>query len=142
MSSDINNDNRDLNFNNFNNIVKEILSFFKIPETIAPRIPPSTVVLSKSRPGLSPSKIAARIIRRQSEAGAPIGDLPDGTESITEKMEVIRVEEIINALTTEARITTAIEPNIQVVSTGANAGGPIVTNGQTVTLGSGYSVIQ
>jgi hypothetical protein len=137
MSSDNN-----IDFNNFNSVVKTLLNFFKIPETVAPRIPPPTVILSKARPGLSPSKIAARIIRRQSEVGAPIGDLPDGTESITEKMEVIRIEEIINSLTTEARITTAIEPNIQVVSTGANAGGPIVTNGQTVTLGSGYGVIQ
>lgn len=131
-----------INFNDFGSVIKEILSFFKIPETIAPKIPPQTVILSKSRPGLSPSKIAARIIRRQSEAGAPIGDLPDGTESITEKMEIIRIEEIINSLTTEARITSAIEPNIQVVSSGGNAGGPIITNGQTITIGTGYSIIQ
>ena len=57
------------------------------------------------RSGLSPTKIAGEIIKRQSEAGAIIGANDDGSENIAEKMERIRVEEIISALITDGRVT-------------------------------------
>jgi hypothetical protein len=82
------------------------------------------------------------MLKRQSEAGAPIGNLDDGSQSITEKMEVIRVEEIINALISDARITVTLYPGQTIQGTGGNAGGPVVVVGQTLTLGKGTGIIQ
>lgn len=72
----------------------------------APFISPPNVLPAVGRPGLSARKVASAIISRQSEAGAPSGPLPNGQGSIAEKMEVIRVEEIIKAIQQDMRITT------------------------------------
>lgn len=105
---------------------------------------PSAMLLSgsKLRPGLSPSLIAAKIISRQSEVGAPVGVLPSGGDNIAEKMELIRVEEIINAILLEARIDVAIQPGILVQTTGASAVGPVTSAGTTISIGSGSGIIR
>ena len=74
--------------------------------------------------------IASRIIRRQAEAGAPVGPAADGTSNIAEAMEVIRVQELIYAIKMEMRVQIGVPiGGIRIMSTGANAGGAIVTNG-------------
>lgn len=94
------------------------------------------------RGGLSPTKIATRIISRKNEAGLPVGVLPSGSVSPDEIMERIRIEEIVKALQEEAVITIAIAPGIAVTATGANAGGPIQVVGSTIVPFKGYGVIQ
>lgn len=114
----------------------------------ASRTPPPTIpgiILlagAKLRPGLSPLMIASKIIARQADAGAPVGVLPSGGKNISELMESIRVEEIIDALQSDARIDVAINPGIQLTAQGGNAGGPIVVVGQTIGLGSGNGIIR
>lgn len=128
---------------NIGNVLNIFDSVFKSPVKPAPPVPPPLILTGGLiRPGLSPRKIASRIITRQNEAGAPIGPLPDGSESITEKMELIRVEEIIKSILTEAKITIVLPPGIPTVGTGANAGGPVVTVGTTVAPGIGTGIIQ
>lgn len=79
------------------------------------------------RPGLSAMAIASNIIRRQSEAGAPVGPNIDGSRNISEAMEVVRIEEILKALRLTAKVEIAIPPGgITTIGTGANAGGPVV----------------
>lgn len=107
-------------------------------------IPPilllSTMV---GRPGLSAMTVASKIISRQAEAGAPIGPAADGTQNIAEAMERIRVEEIINAIKLDARVDVAIPIGaIQIISTGSNGGGPIVTTGFNITPPPGYGVVR
>ena len=46
-------------------------------------------------------------------------------------MEVIRVEEITNAILTKMKIEGAMAPGVPVTATGGNAGGPIVVQGLT-----------
>lgn len=121
-------------------IITKALEASKTPP---PEIP-SLLLLAgaKLRPGLSPISIASRIIIRQSEAGAPVGVLPSGGKNVSEVMERIRVEEIINALMTEARVDVAINPGIPLNANGANAGGPVVCVGATTGLGSGNGIIR
>lgn len=95
---------------------------------------PLIILGTKLRPGLNSRVIAARIISRQSEAGAPQGLLSDGSRNIAEAMEVIRVEEILNALLTEAKIEIAVPPGIAV----STAGGP----GVTTDIISGNGIIR
>jgi hypothetical protein len=57
-------------------------------------------------------------------------------------MEVIRVEEIVNALLTKAKIEVAIPPGTQITATGGNAGGPIVVQGATIQISKGEGIVR
>lgn len=110
---------------------------------LSPLPPPLVYTGGQLRTGLSTSKIASRIISRQSEAGAPVGALPDGSQSVAEAMEVIRVEEIINAIQTEAKIDVVIPPGVSISAIGVgNFGIPVVSQGATTNFGVGQGIIR
>ena len=95
-----------------------------------------------NRPGLSAMLITSNIIRRQSEAGAPIGPAKDGSANIAEAMERIRVEEIVKALKMDAKIQIGIPiGGIQFTGTGANAGGPVVVTGFNINSPHGIGIL-
>lgn len=122
------------------NIISSALDATRTPP---PEIP-SILLLAgaKLRPGLSPTLIASKIISRQTDAGAPVGVLPSGGRNVAEAMEIIRVEEIIDALQTDAKIDVVINAGIPLTAQGGNAGGPVVCVGQTVSVGSGNGIIR
>jgi len=127
----------------FKDLLKSIIGVFKIPDVPAPPIPPYLILKSSFNPGLSARKTASNIIARQSEAGAPFGPMPSGADNISEKMELIRVEEIIKALLEDARITIVVPPGILVNGTAISPVGPLPVVGTTVTpFHQGYGVIQ
>jgi len=97
---------------------------------------PSGLILvgTKFRGGMSAIDIASKIIERKKEIGIDIGTLPSGAKNVELQMEVIRIEEIINALLTDAVIEVEIAPGTQLTATGANAGGPIQVVGATTQL--------
>ena len=128
-------------FKNPKSILSSLLNLFKLPTTRSTRIP-SVLILGSDKPGLSPSKIAARIIQRQAEAGIPVGPLPSGEISPDEIMERIRVEEIVSALVIEAAIDVAITPGTVIQGTGGNAGGPVQVAGTIVGVASGKAAIR
>ena len=128
---------------NLADILAPLMKVFEGLRTPAPVIPPPTILLGAPlRPGLSASLIASKIIARQAEAGAPAGVLPSGNENIAELMEIIRIEEIINALLTDARIDIAIPMGIPVQALGGNAGGPVTAIGATTGIGTGTGLIR
>jgi hypothetical protein len=92
--------------------------------------------------GLSPTKIASRIISRKSEAGLPIGNLPSGNTSPDEIMWRIAVEEIVKALQEDAVISVSIPPGLTLTASGISPAGPVTVFGATITFGSGYATIQ
>ena len=95
------------------------------------------------RPGLSSINIAANIIRRQSEAGAPSGAMPDGSRNVSEGMEVIRIEELLKALKLDAKVSIAVPPGaITFMGFGANAGGPVTVQGFNTSAFSASGIIQ
>jgi len=131
----------------FNSIDAIIAGFDKILSLSSiggpPPIPtPLILVGIPLRTGLSPTKIASRIIARKGEAGLPVGVLPSGTISPDEIMERIRIEEIINALQQEAIITVAIPPGITLTAAGISPSGPVSVFGSTIIYSKGYGVIQ
>jgi hypothetical protein len=131
-----------INFRNYKSVLNGLLNLFKLPSTSSQTMPTPLILASKaSRPGLSPTTMAARVIKRQSEAGLPVGNLPSGKTSGAEIMERIRMEEIVNALTSEAIISVATQPGTAGTGTGGNAGGPIVTSVQQVGIGEGAAVM-
>jgi hypothetical protein len=124
-----------------NDIIKMFASLL-IPTIKLPNIPPALILTgAQFRGGLSPRKIASRIITRQHEAGAPQGPLSDGSESVTEKMELIRLEEIIYAIQNEAKVEVTVKPGQQVDGTFAGIGSGYI-KGVTITTGKGNAIIR
>ena len=129
---------------NITKVIDTLKAAFNVPRTPINPLPPQLLVVGANlRPGLSPINIASRVIARQTEAGAPAGDIFSETNNIMEPMIVVMVEEIVNALMTEAKIEIAIPPGVQVTTTGVgNLGGPIVSLGATTNTASGSGVIR
>lgn len=118
----------EINFKQPKSILAGILNLFKIPNTIQTSIPKALILASKSRPGLSPKLMASRVIQRQAEAGLNVGPLGTGEVNPAEIMERIRMEEIVNAITTEMKIDLAITPGGKSVVTGTAGPIPVVGN--------------
>lgn len=133
-----------IDFGSITSIIEFILGAFSLPETPLTKLPPPLLMTGGNlRPGLSVTDIASRIITRQSEAGLVIGDVfADGSNS-SEAMELIRIEEIINAIQTQAKIEVAIPPGVGVLAVGpGNLGAPVVVRGVTTSIASGVGVIR
>lgn len=94
------------------------------------------------RAGLSPTKIASRIIARKSEAGLPVGALPSGAVNPDEIMERIRIEEIVKAIQQDMIISVAVPPGITLTAAGISPTGPVTVFGSTITFTKGYGVAQ
>jgi hypothetical protein len=132
---------------NYSNIGAIIAGFDKILKLSSiggpPPIPtPLILVGVPRRSGLSPTKIASRIIARKSEAGLPVGVLPSGSIAPDEIMERIRAEEYIKALQQDAIISVAIPAGISLSAAGISPTGPVSVFGSTIMFSKGYGIIQ
>lgn len=122
-------------------IITNAFKFAKTPSTPLP--PPLIMVGGNLRPGLSARDIASRIISRQSQAGARQGDIFVSSNNKSEAMEVIRVEEIVNALLTEGKVDVAIPPGTPITGVGpGNYGAPVVIQGATTSFATGNGIIR
>ena len=126
------------------NVINTLKAAFSTPRTPIERLPPQLILVgARLRPGLSARNIASRVISRQSEAGAPVGDIFSQNSNIMESMTVIMIEEIISALQVDAKIEVVIPPGVQVTTTGlGNMGGPVISQGATTNIGFGEGVIR
>ena len=131
-------------FSSIDSIISGFNTILKLQTIGGPPTVPSPLILTgvKTRSGLSPTKIASRIIARKSEAGLPVGALPSGGISPDEIMERIRMEEIIKAFQEDAVITVAIPPGTTLTAAGASPSGPVTVFGSTLTITTGYGIIQ
>lgn len=132
------------NLSSISGVINLILAAFSIPSAPVSALPPPLIMAgAKLRPGLSTSKIAARIISRQSDAGLQVGDVFGDGPNTSEAMEVIRVEEIINAILTEAKVDVVIPPGVAITSVGVgNFGAPVISQGATTAMGIGDGIIR
>lgn len=131
----------------FNNIDAIIGGFTKVLNLSSiggpPPIPtPLILVGVPLRTGLSPIKIASRIIARKSEAGLPVGSLPSGGINPDEIMERIRIEEIVKAIQQDMIISVGVPPGITLTAAGISPTGPVSVFGSTITFTKGYGVAQ
>ena len=133
-----------IDFSNIDSIINAFNKILTIQTIGTPTTVPTPLILvgTQRRSGLSPTKIASRIIARKSEAGLPVGALPSGGVSPDEIMERIRAEEIIKAFQEEALISVAIPPGITLTAAGTSPSGPVTVFGNTITLTKGYGIIQ
>ena len=126
-------------------IVDSFLGLFKLnTPPLAPLPPPLLLVGGNIRPGLSARRIAEDIVKGLAEAGIPVGagSTPDGSVNLSVEAEKIRVEKIIEALITEAKIEITITPGTKVVATGFAGPFPAVVAGTILGIGTGTGVIR
>ena len=126
------------------NILKILNAAFNSYRKPLSNLPPQLLVVGgKLRPGLSPKNITARVVSRQSEAGAPTGDIFTDSSNNMESMINIIVEEVINAIQLDSKIEITIAPGVQVTTLGAgNLGGPVLSKGVTTSIASGTGILR
>lgn len=129
-----------INFKSSKSILNALKGLFKIPN-----IPSSNIIESNllafgggNKPGLSPEKMAARVISRKTEAGLPTGPIEGGGFAPDEIMEKIRMEEIVKAITEDMRMDVCTRPGAQLQATGGNAGGPVQVLGTLISTSCGH----
>lgn len=132
-----------MDFTNIKKLMNNIMDLLKIPKPKDPEVPTLITLASKNRNGMSAQEMGAEVIRRRAEAGLPVGLLPDGQVNPDEQMEIIRFQVLLDALTSDARITVAIQPGTPLMGQGqAATGAPVVITGTTTGIGVGNAIIQ
>lgn len=96
---------------------------------VLPKLNIPEILLAKLRPGLDANATHSVVVSRFKEAGIPTGPLSEGVPNSLEELTRIIIEEIFDSIQNEMRVDTVVDQGIQIISAGANAGGPVVTNG-------------
>lgn len=123
------------------NVIEKLLTQARAPLTTIPSV--LLICSAIQMPGISSKSIAANIIRRQGEAGAPLGAAADGSQNISEAMEVIRVEEIVKGLKLGARIDVGLPIGLfQMVGTVQTAAGPGTCQATNINTATAYGLIR
>lgn len=108
--------------------------------TSLPKLSLPTILLAKFRPGLDADILKTAVISRFKEIGIPNGPLANGSPNVMEALVGIICEEIVDSIQNELRIDVAVDPGMNVLSYGANSGGPVVSNGNNVAPHSAVGV--
>lgn len=126
-------------------ILKILLSAFSMMKQPADTLPPPLVFIgAKMRPGLSARDMASRVISRFSESDAISGEIFQEGNNVMTALEVIRMEEVVNAIQTEMKITSTIDPGAILVQTNGVgfAGFPVTSVGTNVMIVPSNGVAQ
>ena len=125
-------------------IASSIKSMFDGARSAAPTIP--SVIMSiggMMRPGMSTQVSCSNIARALAKHGIPTDAAEDGSENKTMALVIAIVEEVFRAIKEDANIQVAFKPgDITVLTTGANGGGPMVSQGININFPQGTAVLQ
>lgn len=126
------------------NIISIIKNAFNFTRGTAPKIPaPVMAIGAISREGMSTIQATTNIAAKLAEHGIPTEPAEDGSENETMVLVIAIVEEILRSIREDANIQVAFKPgDITVMTTGANGGGPMVSQGININFPQGTAVIQ
>ena len=97
----------------------------------------------KQKPGLSSKLSLGNIVRTLDQHEIPTDPLPDGTENKTVQVALAIVDEIYRAIREDANIQVAHEPGaITIMASGANSGGPVISQGININFSKGQAIVQ
>lgn len=101
-----------------------------------PAKPIAAIILACSlakRPGLSVALSTSNIIDELAKQGMPTGMLPDGTPNHMNKVIHTVVKEVYRAIRFDMVVQGAMKPgDLSITTSGANAGGPVVSQGTNI----------
>jgi len=131
-------------FGSIGNLIQIILAAFSIPQKPVTPLPPPLIMLGGSmRTGISSKEISSRVISRQSEAGAPVGDIWGDGENVMEGLISIICEEVVYSIQNESVVNVVVPPGIPLTSIGAgNFGAPVVSQGYTTSYKEANGIIR
>jgi len=132
------------NFGQISNIIQIVQAAFVIPQKPVTPLPPPLILLGGNlRTGLSSKQIASRVISRQSEAGAPVGDIWGDGENVMEGIISIICEEVVYAIQNESVVNVVVPPGIPLSAIGAgNTGAPVISQGYTTSYKEANGIIR
>lgn len=116
---------------------KFLLFLFKENRVKIPKFSLFQILLSKFRPGLDSDSISSEIISKFEKIGIPTGPLENGTPNVMEEYTKLVTNEIVDAIQNDMRIDIAVDSGMNIISSGANGGGPLVATGANVAPHSG-----
>lgn len=124
-------------------IYNTIKSLFDITRSPAPEIPGMLMAVGcTQKPGLSTAVSIGNIVKRLNEHSIPTSPLPDGTENKTVQFAIAIVDEVYRAIREDAKVQITYAPGtISILATGANAAGPVVSNGININFSKGQGTI-
>ncbi len=122
--------------------LKMLAKLLKVRPKASPAVPPPAILLTSTRPGMSPLNIAMKVLAKKKELGLPVGNYEDGSANANDIMWLEFAKAVVAEIQESAKTTVVIPPGTQIVASGGNAGGPVVSYGNTITLTTGYAVIQ
>jgi hypothetical protein len=125
-------------------ITNQIKNLFDVSRQPAPEIPGMLMAIGcKQKPGLSSKLSLGNIVRTLDQHEIPTDPLPDGTENKTVQVALAIVDEIYRAIREDANIQVAHEPGaITIMASGANSGGPVVSQGININFSKGQAIVQ
>ena len=95
------------------------------------------------KPGLSAVESLSNVVSTLNAHDIPTGALPDGTENKILVIVNAILTEVFRALREDANIQVSYGPgSITVMTTGANGGGPMISQGVNINFGKGQAIIQ
>ena len=129
---------------NISDISNSIKSLFDVTRQPAPESPGMLMAVGcTQKPGLSTVVSTGNIVKALSKHGIPTDPMPDGSENKVVAYTIAVVEEIYRAMREDANIQIAHTPGaITVLTTGANGGGPMVSQGFNINFSKGQGIIQ
>ena len=129
---------------NIADISNSIKSLFDVTKQPAPEIPGALMAIGcAQKPGLSTIVSTGNIVKALNAHGIPTDPLPDGTENKTVALIIAVVDEVYRAIREDANVQVAHMPGaITILATGANSGGPVVSNGININFSKGQAIIQ
>ena len=125
-------------------ILSSISAMFNKTRVPAAQIPPMLMAVGGTqRPGLSTIVSVGNIVKALNKHGIPTSNGEDGSENKTVAFVIAIVEEIYRALHKDANTQIALQPgSINIISSGSNAGGPMISQGININFANGTAIIQ
>ena len=132
---------------NISQITGAINSFFAAINAKITKVVPMPAILllcaATSRQGLSPMRSSSNVCKALEELGIPMGANPDGSPNLIVSVCNEVFKEVYRAMTEDAVVQGSIEPGaMQLMSNGANSGGPVVCIGTNIVPTHAWGVIQ
>lgn len=129
---------------NLSDVVDFITDKLNSVKTPANTLPPILLkATAMTRQGLCPYRLAANIIKNNSELKIPTDSSYNGQDNIVNQFIFNISKCIVDTLKKDAAIHVAIPmQSLNIMSNGGNAGGPVVTNGTNITDSIGKGIIQ
>ena len=134
-----------LDITSLTGVLQMLLSVFSMAQKPATQIPPALNMLgAKLKPGMSGRNLAADTIAElESELGIPMTDAATFGEPNAAAAAIFAMSKnTVSHIQDNASVQGAFGPStINIVATGANAGGPLVVNGTNTNITSFNSSI-